>query len=117
MLPGMIMFSLFGWSGQHGYNYLDKRNSQGLQDQARLKTSGEDRLKDNIMTRFSKSKWSPMSVLTDEQYEDMLQERLLKVEAEIAIIDERIEGFKKEAAKAQLPRSILDKEGRKQDTS
>jgi hypothetical protein len=111
----MIMFSLFGWTGQHGYNYLDKRNSQELRDQAALKASGEDRPKDNIMTRFAKSKWSPMSVLTDEQYEDLLQEKLLKVEAEIAIIDERIEGFKKETAKADLRRSIQDKQGREQE--
>jgi hypothetical protein len=107
VIPGTMMFTLFGWSGQHGYNFLDKRNSQELRDQAHLRAIGEDKPKDSLVTKFAKSKWSPMSVLTDEQYEEMLQEKLLKVEAEIAIIDDRIEGVKKmamEAEKQQVPK-------------
>lgn len=62
------------------------------------------------MQRFAQSKWSPMSVLTDEQYEEMLQERLLKVEAEIAIIDERIEGVKKAAMEEEAQRAIKEQQ-------
>ncbi len=40
-------------------------------------------------------------MLTDEQYERMLKERLLKVEAEIAILDEKIERVGLEAGDAQ----------------
>jgi hypothetical protein len=110
VIPGTIMFTLFGWSGQKGYNYLDKRNSQELREQAQLKAMGEDRPKETLVQKFAKSKWSPMSVLTDEQYEDMLQEKLLKVEAEIAIIDERIEGVKKMAMEAERQRALKEQQ-------
>jgi hypothetical protein len=109
------MFSLFGWAGQHGYDYLDKRNSQGLREQARLKATGDDEPHDNLLSRFAKSKWSPMSVLTDEQYEEMLQEKLLKVEAEIAIIDERIEGFRKQAVFLEAQRKLQEKQDQIQE--
>jgi hypothetical protein len=95
------MFSLFGWAGQHGYNYLDTRNSSELQQQAMLKAKGEDKPKETLIYRFAKSKWSPMSVLSDEEYENMMQEKLLRVEAEIAVIDDKIEAFKKQAVEME----------------
>jgi hypothetical protein len=110
VIPGTIMFTLFGWSGQTGYNYLDKRNSQELREQAQLKAKGQDKPRETLVQKFAKSKWSPMSVLTDEQYEEMLQEKLLKVEAEIAIIDERIEGVKKMAMEAEGQRALREQQ-------
>ncbi|KAH8725766.1 hypothetical protein GQ44DRAFT_706492 [Phaeosphaeriaceae sp. PMI808] len=95
VIPGTLMFTVFGWTGQHGYNFLDKRNSQGIREQIELRESGEDTRKETFMHKIAKSKWSPMSVLTDEQYEGMLQEKLLRVEADIAIIDEKIDEFRK----------------------
>jgi hypothetical protein len=115
VLPGTIMFTLFGWTGQKGYNYLDSRNSQDLREQAQLKAKGEDKPKDTLVQKFAKSKWSPMSVLTDEQYEEMLQEKLLKVEAEIAIIDDRIEGVKKMAMEAEAQRVLQEQQEKVQE--
>jgi hypothetical protein len=112
VIPGTIMFTLFGWSGQHGYNFLDKRNSQELREKAHLRAIGEDKPKDSFLTKIAKSKWSPMSVLTDEQYEEMLQEKLLKVEAEIAIIDERIEGVKKMAMEVERRRGLEEQQNK-----
>jgi hypothetical protein len=110
VIPGTIMFTLFGWTGQQGYNFLDKRNSQELREHAELKAKGEDKPKETLVQKFAKSKWSPMSILTDEQYEEMLQEKLLKVEAEIAIIDERIEGVKKMALEAEAQRALREQQ-------
>lgn len=104
------MFSLFGFGGQHGYNYLDKRNSQELREQAQLKAQGEVKPKQNLMQKFAQSKWSPMSILTDEQYEKMLEEKLLNVEAQIAIIDERIEGVKRQAREDEAKRLLKERE-------
>ncbi|OAL05510.1 hypothetical protein IQ06DRAFT_289658 [Phaeosphaeriaceae sp. SRC1lsM3a] len=106
VIPGTIMFTLFGWSGQHGYNYLDKRNSAELKEQAQP----DYKPKGSLMQRIAQSKWSPMSVLTDEQYEEMLQERLLKVEAEIAIIDERIDGIRKAAMEQEAQRALQEQD-------
>lgn len=38
----------------------------------------------------------PMKHLTNEQYAEMLKERLLKVEVEMAILDDKIAALKKE---------------------
>ncbi|KAL5114161.1 hypothetical protein ACEQ8H_007958 [Pleosporales sp. CAS-2024a] len=98
VIPGTIMFTLFGWGGQTGHHFLDRRNSQQLHERAQLRAVGADTPKETLVQRFAKSKWSPMSVLTDEQYQDMLQEQLLRFEAEIAMIDEKIEGLRNMAA-------------------
>ncbi|KAF2126552.1 hypothetical protein P153DRAFT_369243 [Dothidotthia symphoricarpi CBS 119687] len=102
VIPGTIMFTLYGWAGQHGYNFLDMRNSRGLEQQAQMKERGEDRPRETLVHRFAKSKWSPMSVLSDEEYVRMMQEKVLKVEAEIAMIDDRIEGFRKRAGELEM---------------
>lgn len=36
------------------------------------------------------SKWSPLTPLTDKEYENMLQEKILKLDAEIAMVDDNI---------------------------
>jgi len=99
VVPGMVMFSLFGFSGQQGYAYLDGRNEVALRELADAKDRGDTQPKDNFVQRFAKSKWSPMSVLSDEEYEEMLRERLLGIEAQIVIVEERIEGVRREEEK------------------
>lgn len=42
------------------------------------------------------SKYSPMKILTDKEYNGMLQEKLLNVNAQIALIDESIEALRKQ---------------------
>ena len=41
-------------------------------------------------------KWSPMKKLSDEEYGNMLKERLLRVEADIALLDEELEKVRSE---------------------
>lgn len=43
-----------------------------------------------------KSKWSPMKKLTDQEYENILEEKLLRLDAEIAIIDDDVAALKAE---------------------
>jgi hypothetical protein len=78
------MFAVFGAAGQAMYNIADARNSglSGVEQQKDLKNS------------WLNSKWSPMKVLSDQEYENMLQEKLLKVNAEIALVDENIEALR-----------------------
>ncbi|KAF2733583.1 hypothetical protein EJ04DRAFT_513086 [Polyplosphaeria fusca] len=97
VIPGAIMFTLFGWGGQTAYNYLDKENTDAVVSQARPKSEEEKRLEnENWMQRAAKSKWIPMKALTDDEYVQMLNEKLLALNAEIAIVDDRIEKFKSE---------------------
>lgn len=102
-LPGTFMFSIFGYAGQKGYNFLDNKNSEEIREDAAMAARGEKRK--NWLERLAEKKWSPMEVLTDERYEEMLQEKLLKLEAEIAIIDDKIEGFRQKAKEMAVKRA------------
>ncbi|KAF1957971.1 hypothetical protein CC80DRAFT_470109 [Byssothecium circinans] len=112
VIPGTIMFSLFGWGGQHGYNWLDERNSVAWREDAKMREEGRE--KENFMQRLAKSKWSPMSALSDEEYERLVGEKILAVEANIALIDERIEGLRKQQkeSKAQKLKEQGKEEGK-----
>jgi hypothetical protein len=68
------MFSLFGAGGQVIANWRATRIAN-----AAPKTS----------SGFW-SKWSPIKPLSDRDYEHILEEKLLRVEADIALIDDRI---------------------------
>jgi hypothetical protein len=48
----------------------------------------------NWRDMYLASKWSPVTPLTDRQYEKMLEEKLLKLDAEIAIIDDNIKAVR-----------------------
>ncbi len=74
ILPGMIVFSLAGAGGQAVANIA----SRGDRETPRPRTSWLD------------SKWSPLVRLTDGQYADLLEEKILRLEAEIAIADDAI---------------------------
>lgn len=82
---GVLLFSLLGATGQFAANIWSTfKKSPGEK-----KTSWLDR------------KWSPMTRLSDEEYESILEEKLLKLDAEIAITDEHLTALRaqKEAQK------------------
>lgn len=81
ILPGAIMFALCGAAGQAIYNRADARPTASESDGKQQKS---------LQDSWLNSKWSPMKVLTDAEYENMLQEKLLRVNADIALLDERI---------------------------
>jgi hypothetical protein len=84
----MLMFTLFGYGGQHAYEWFDQRHTRKLRKQQAEAERGVEQL--NWLQRFAEKPWSPMTVLTDEKYEDLLNEKLLKIEVEIALIDDKI---------------------------
>ncbi|KAG8631026.1 hypothetical protein KVT40_000166 [Elsinoe batatas] len=88
VLPGAIMFSIFGASGQGLYNLLDATNSRIVD---------EGREKQGILRWIAKQKWSPFSILSDAEYETILKEKILKLEVEIALIDDRIDALRRKA--------------------
>jgi len=108
------MFSLFGWAGQHGYDYLDARNSRNLLKQAEADANGEDKRKGTIMYKLAQYKWSPMRALNDDEYENMMQEKLLNIEAQIAVIDDKIEAHRKKAAEIEAQRNMKEMKERVQ---
>ncbi|KAK0630564.1 hypothetical protein B0T17DRAFT_490455 [Bombardia bombarda] len=87
VLPGMLVFSLLGAGGQAVVNTKSKESS---------KAPGKG---------FLHSKWSPVTALSDEDYEKMLQEKLLRVEADLAIVEDHIRDLHaaESAAKERQP--------------
>lgn len=88
VIPSAIAYSLFGATGQYLYNVVDARKSA-------LAERPEEEKK-----HWLDSKWSPVKVLTNEEYENMMREKLLKVNAEIALVDESIEALRAQEQKA-----------------
>lgn len=75
IIPGVLFFSTVGATG----TYLSQRfKNNSKHDESKPKSSWLD------------SKWSPMKRLSDKDYEEKLEEKILRINAEIAIIDENI---------------------------
>ena len=51
-------------------------------------------------TSWLDSKWSPMQRLSDKDYMHMVEEKILRLDAEIAIIDENIASLKNSSKSA-----------------
>lgn len=77
------MWTLFGCVGQMGANAWSVPRQQPDP-------------KENFWTRMAKKSWSPITVMTDAEYADLIRERLVKVEAEIAVIDDKIAELRKQ---------------------
>ena len=79
------MFSLFGAGGQAIANWRATRIAN-----ATPKTS----------SGFW-SRWSPIKQLSDQDYVNILEEKLLRVEADIALIDDRIKELRESESQAK----------------
>lgn len=90
------MFTLFGYLGQTIYDTLDARNSKQVASDAQAVAEGKEKDGKRFWERVAEMKWSPLKVLSDEDYGNMLKEKLLRVEAEIALLDEEVERLKGE---------------------
>ena len=95
VVPGAIVFAMLGGAGQTIYNLADARHSAYSNSPAKLETR----------SGWLDSKWSPVKVLSDDEYEGMLQEKLLRLKAEIALIDENIVELQKHATQNKAPQS------------
>lgn len=82
VLPGAIMFSLFGAAGQSIYN--------------RWTAPKEVVSKQNFWKRMADKSWTPFKVLSNEEYAEMLKEKMLKVDVEIAVLDDKIAALKEQ---------------------
>jgi hypothetical protein len=82
-MPGFVAFSVLGCVGQLSYNAIDAWQAEQQGKPAR-----------SWLERVADSRWVPIKSLSDEKYKEMLQEKLLTVEADIALLDERIQALR-----------------------
>lgn len=90
------MFTLFGYVGQTAYNALDARHSEQVASEAQAAADGQGKKVKRFWERVAEMRWSPLTVLSDEDYRNILKEKLLRVEAEIALVDEEVERLRGE---------------------
>lgn len=94
MIPGALVFSLFGAGGQAIANWRARRAANAPPSEG----------------NGFWSKWSPITPLSDEDYEKILEERLLRVEADIAIVDDHIKELREsESQSKKAPESRTGK--------
>ncbi|KAF7510429.1 hypothetical protein GJ744_006708 [Endocarpon pusillum] len=86
VLPGALMYGILGMLGQGVYNAF-----QGGGDEVEVRVPYSQRLLD--------SRWVPLKRLSDEDYVEMLNEKTIKIDAEIAIIDDKIAALQKSRTK------------------
>ncbi|RFU75855.1 beta-ketoacyl synthase [Trichoderma arundinaceum] len=74
ILPAMAVWGVVGAGGQMIANGMSNRKP---------KVRDEN-------DSWLRSRWSPLKKLTDQEYIDMMDEKILRVDADIALIDDRI---------------------------
>ncbi|KAL1620018.1 hypothetical protein SLS56_009831 [Neofusicoccum ribis] len=92
VIPGAVMFSIFGFAGQHIYNFFDTRHTARYEEAVADKSAGGK----SWLRKLADSRFSPVKVLSEDEYEEMLKEKLLKVDVEIALVDESIEKLRQQ---------------------
>ncbi|CVL01823.1 uncharacterized protein FMAN_07979 [Fusarium mangiferae] len=85
ILPAMFVFTIVGAGGQVIANRMATRKPK-VHDE-----------KESFWSR-----WSPLKKLTDQEYRDMMSEKMLRIDADIALIDDRIAELKKQAEDEEL---------------
>lgn len=83
VIPAAVMFAILGAGGQALYNRADDQVSEFAQSAP-----------SNRIESWLNSKWSPMRPLSESEYEIILRERLLRINADIALIDQNIEALR-----------------------
>lgn len=86
----MVVLPAFAAAGQGIVNKVHKRKGE---------QAGAEQ------TSWLSSKWSPLRKLSDEEYENFISEKMLKVEAEIALIDDKIAELREEERAKQTAKA------------
>ncbi|KAF6832212.1 hypothetical protein CPLU01_06311 [Colletotrichum plurivorum] len=74
IVPGVIVFSMVGAVGQAVVNATQGSPTDVKQEKKSI----------------FESSWSPLKKLTDDEYRDMIDEKMLKIDVEIALVDDKI---------------------------
>lgn len=93
------MFAVFGLAGQFTYNRLDDAHTQSVLFEAAVAAQAQPL--PSFWTRLAANKYIPVKALTNAEYESMLRDRLLAVEAEIALVDEKIERLRVQGVQSE----------------
>lgn len=54
-----------------------------------------------LVNRIADSKWTPIRTLSDEQYKDMLRDKLMGVDVEISLIDDKLKELRESESREE----------------
>lgn len=89
-VPGLLVFSITGALGQGAVNAWDARRQNGSPN------------RDGFWMRIAKSSYSPVTVWSDDEYANVLREKMLKLDVEIAILDDKIAALREQQQQETL---------------
>ncbi|KAI6810356.1 hypothetical protein KC332_g10796 [Hortaea werneckii] len=100
VIPATLMWGLNGLVGQATYNAMYAKPAVVVEGP-----------KETFWERMAKKSWTPIKYVTNEEYAEMLREKMLKIDVEIAVLDDKIAELKKqqvqeEAAVASAPQTV-----------
>ncbi|KAL2753284.1 hypothetical protein ACRALDRAFT_1083053 [Sodiomyces alcalophilus JCM 7366] len=93
IIPGAIVWSIVCGSGQAAVNAFQATDPSSPDQE----TQG----KKGILS----SRWSPLKKLTDDEYRHVMSEKMLRLDAEIALVDEKIAELRVRAADEEQGRN------------
>ncbi|KAF3400332.1 hypothetical protein DPV78_005572 [Talaromyces pinophilus] len=99
--PGFIVFSLVGYLGQTGFNVAESWHQENAGKEAAKPKS--------ILERMAASKWIPLRALSDDDFRDILKEKVLSIEVEIALLDDKIRSLEEERAASAASAASVQK--------
>lgn len=88
------MFTLFGYVGQRAYTFLDERHTGKMEKEAREQKEGKK--KEGFLERVAGMKWSPLTKISNAEYEAILSEGLERVEEELVVVEGEMERLREE---------------------
>ncbi|KIW03722.1 uncharacterized protein PV09_05031 [Verruconis gallopava] len=94
ILPGTVVGSLAGYAGQQAYSALDQRHTESIISSSSAGGSDEAK-REPLWRRITESRFSPVKRLSDQEYKKVLEDKLLRVEAEIAVLDDDIAALRR----------------------
>ena len=84
VLPATLMWSVLGFAGQGAYSSFSTAPTK-LQEGPKV----------GFWQRMAEKSWSPMTFMTNEEYAALLREKLLKVDVEIAVLDDKLDALRR----------------------
>lgn len=83
------MFSIFGYIGQRIYNSLDDQPNSSIE----ANTSSSQPIQ-GFLASLADKKYSPVRIMPDAEYEALLRQKMLHVDAVLARVEEQITAVK-----------------------
>ena len=90
VLPSTVLFGLAGFAGQHVFDIVDASHTAGVEATRARGNASEA----TFLERLASSRWSPIKPLQDDEYENLMREKLVQTDAAIALLDEDIARLK-----------------------